>query len=174
MATTKDKKILVVDDEQDVRSYLTAALKDAGFQVSTASDGFEALEAVKKDLPDLISLDIVMPKHSGIKFYHDMQKEKALSKVPILIVTGHARDDLGKVDFDTMTMQGPGVYLEKPVKPDKYISSVCQMLNIDVPKNYNISNADDPDLLRNELAMGLRDADPEALKKALEALNKNK
>lgn len=171
MPTTKDKKILVVDDEQDVRNYLTTALQDAGFQVSTASDGFEALDAVKNNKPDLISLDLVMPKHSGVKFYHDLQKDKENAKIPVLIVTGHARDDLGKVDFDTMTMQGPGVYLEKPVKSNKYITTVCKMLEIDPPKDYT-ADSDDPDVLRNELAMNLKDADPEALKKALEALKK--
>lgn len=55
------KYVLVVDDESDVRSYLRSALEDAGFLVQTASDGLEALEAIRHDAPDLISLDLVMP-----------------------------------------------------------------------------------------------------------------
>ena len=61
----KEKRVLIVDDENDIRRFLTMALEDAGFQVDTASDGFEALEKVKESIPDLISLDLVMPKRSG-------------------------------------------------------------------------------------------------------------
>jgi len=77
-----NKKILVVDDELDIRNYLSQALIDVGFIVSTASDGFEALEALKSELPDLISLDLVMPKHSGLKFYRDVLKNKQWEKIP--------------------------------------------------------------------------------------------
>ena len=49
-----------------------------------------------------------MPSHSGAKFYRDLKKDKKLSKIPVLIVTGHARDELGKADFNEMTMSGPG------------------------------------------------------------------
>jgi CheY-like chemotaxis protein len=169
------KKVLVVDDEADVRNYLSSALKEYGFNVSIACDGFEALAAVQKEIPDLISLDLVMPKHSGVKFFRDLQKNKDWAKIPVLIVTGHARDDLGKVDFDTMMMQGPGVYLEKPVKPENYIEKVCHLLNIEPPEEIKNTrkpiNADD---LRNKLAETLAGADAETLKKALEMLDKNK
>ncbi|ROL61380.1 response regulator [Bacteroidetes/Chlorobi group bacterium ChocPot_Mid] len=168
-----EKKVLVVDDEADVRNYLSSALKEYGFNVETASDGFEALESIKKEIPDLISLDLVMPKHSGIKFYRDLQKNKEWAKIPVLIVTGHARDDLGKVDFDTMMMQGPGVYLEKPVKPENYIETVCQLLNIEIPDELkNREKSIDTDELRSKLAQTLAGADADTLKKALELLDK--
>ena len=169
MATTNEKKILVVDDEEDVRNYLKTALKDAGFNVIIAKDGFEAYELTEKELPDLVSLDLVMPKHSGVKFYHDIKKNRELSKIPILIVTGHARDDLGKADFDTLTIQGPGVYLEKPISPNKYVSTICDMLNIETPSEFKVKE-DDPTELKNELFNSLANAD--ALKKALEAIKK--
>ena len=171
MVNKLNKKVLVVDDEEDVRNYLNAALEDAGFDVQTAVDGYDAMEKVKKDKPDMISLDLIMPKHSGSKFYFELQKDNELKKIPVLIVTGHARDELGKVDFNTMTMQGPGVYLEKPVNPKKYVATVSKLLNIDIPKGFEVDESD-PDLLRNKLASSLRDADPESLKRALDALNK--
>ena len=62
MTTVEPRRILVVDDEQDIRDFLKAALEDAGFQVQTASDGLEALEVVRNNPPDLISLDLVMPR----------------------------------------------------------------------------------------------------------------
>ena len=128
MSNESPKRVLVVDDEADVREYLKTALEDAGFAVQTASDGLEALAAVLAAPPDLISLDLVMPRHSGAKFYHDLQKDKKLAKIPVLIVTGHARDEVGRADFEAMTMSGPGIYLEKPVRPASYVSAVRQLL----------------------------------------------
>ena len=169
MTTVINKKILVIDDEEDVRNYLETALIDAGFEVISASDGFEGLEKVRAEKPDLVSLDLVMPQHSGVKFHFEMKKNSELRKIPILIVTGHARDDLGKSDFDSLTMQGPGVYIEKPVSPKKYVTSVCQLLNIEVPKEFQLGK-EDPEEMRNELFSSLANADPALLKKALDAL----
>ncbi len=171
MVATDQKFILVVDDEEDVRNYLSAALEDAGFRVKTAVDGSDAMEKIKQEKPDLISLDLVMPKHSGAKFYHELQKERQYSKIPVLIVTGHARDDLGKADFESMTMSGSGVYLEKPVKPQSYVNAVSRLLGIEPPEVNADSGAEQ---LRGELSKSLADADPEALQRALDALKKSK
>lgn len=171
MIGDKQKYVLVVDDEPDVRSYLRSALEDAGFAVHTASDGMEALELIKHDPPDLISLDLVMPRHSGAKLYRELQKDKKLSKIPVLIVTGHARDDLGKTDFEEMTMSGPGIYLEKPVHPDTYVSAVSKLLGIEMPKLPDeIKNED----LRRSLDQALSGAGREALQRALDALKSKK
>lgn len=172
MKNSYNKTVLVVDDEADVRNYLKSALENYGFNVLTASDGFEALELLKTIVPDLISLDLVMPRHSGIKFYHDIQKNKKLSKIPILIVTGHAHDELGKVDFDELMMHGPGVYLEKPVKPETYIEKVCQMLNIDVPEDIKNKKEENEEEIRKKLLETLAKADTETLKKAFESIKK--
>jgi CheY-like chemotaxis protein len=168
MKEEKRKRILVVDDESDVREYLKAALEDDGFLVETAGDGLEALESVRREPPDLVSLDLVMPRHSGAKFYHDLQKDKHLAKIPVLIVTGHARDDLGKTDFAEMTMSGPGVYLEKPVRPASYVAAVRKVLGMEAAS----SPEPRPDELRRELAEALSGADRETLARALDALKK--
>jgi DNA-binding response OmpR family regulator len=164
------KRILVVDDEADVRNFLKAALKEAGVEVITAEDGFLALEEVKKQLPDLISLDLVMPKKSGAKFYHELTKKKEWSKIPIIIVTGHARDDLGKADLKELTMSGPGVYLEKPVKPDNYIAAIKSILKMDttVEEKKNAELVE----LQSKLKNMIDDADPETLKKIKDMINK--
>ena len=174
MKDLKDVKVLVVDDEQDVRDYLSTALEDAGFQVRTASNGKEALEEVEKDKPDAISLDLVMPQHSGMQFYRNLQKNKEWKKIPILVVTGHAHDDWGRIDFETMTMQGPGVYLEKPVKPRQYVESICNILKIETPEHVKQWSDRDTDSLRSEIEKSMGEADPEQLQKALDALKKNK
>lgn len=173
MSTTQDKKrILVVDDEQDVRDYLTAILEDAGFDVTTAPDGAEALEKVREQPPDLISLDLVMPRKSGIKFLHELRRNREWSRIPFLIVTGHARDDLGRSDLaDIMAgkvMSGPGSYLEKPIQPANFIEAVQRQLKLeteDRPAEQNGAEA-----LRRELEQRLQGADKGQLKRLLSLL----
>ena len=168
----EDKKtILVVDDEEDVRRYLTTALTASGFNVITAEDGGQALEEVKKHKPDLISLDLVMPKKSGAKFHRELVKNKDWAKIPVLIVTGHARDDLGKADLKNLTMSGPGIYLEKPVKPDNYIAAIKKLLNMDSTEEE--SKLADKLKLQSELKNLIDDADPEMLEK-LKSMMKDK
>jgi DNA-binding response OmpR family regulator len=173
MAEQAPRTVLVVDDEEDVRNYLKAALLEAGFQVITAEDGFEALEEVSKKIPDLISLDLVMPRKSGVKFFHELSRKKEWSKIPIIIVTGHARDDLGKADLKELTMSGPGIYLEKPVKPDNYIAAIKKTLGMDTSaeETKKVEQLE----MQNELKDMIEDADPETLRQLKEMLSrKNK
>jgi CheY-like chemotaxis protein len=75
MAQASEKKILVVDDEPDVRNFLAACLEDAGFNVETAVDGIDALEKVEAFSPDLMTLDMVMPRMPGIKVIRELRKQ---------------------------------------------------------------------------------------------------
>ncbi len=168
MTDTDKKTVLVVDDEADVRNFLKAALIEAGFRVVMACDGFEALEQVKKEIPDLISLDLVMPKKSGAKFHRELVKNKEWSGIPIIIVTGHARDDTGRADLRELTMSGPGIYLEKPVKPDNYIAAVKQTLGMDTSAEEK--EAADQVELQSQLKNIIDSADPETLRKFRELL----
>jgi len=95
MTKPEDKTILVVDDEDDVRNYFAEVLLDAGFNVVTAADGEEALDKIKEQKPDFISLDLVMPKKSGIKFLYELRHNKLWANIPVVIVTAHAHDKLG-------------------------------------------------------------------------------
>ena len=172
MSKPEEKTILVVDDEADVRGYLEVALLEAGFNVKTASDGDEALETVKKQKPDLISLDLVMPRKSGVKFYRELTTNKEWAKIPIIIVTGHARDDLGKADLRELTMSGPGIYLEKPVKPDKYVAAIKNILGLDASAEEK-SIAEQINI-QNELKNLIDDSDPETLKKLADLIKAQK
>jgi CheY-like chemotaxis protein len=166
------KTVLVVDDEEDVVTYLSSALKSAGFNVVTARDGFEAIEQVKKNEPDLISLDLVMPKRSGAKFYRELVKNKKWARIPVLIVTGHARDDLGKADLKSLVMSGPGIYLEKPVKPENYIASVKQLLGMDIGREEKeIAGKVE---LQSKLKTLIDDADADTLAKIMDMLKKER
>jgi CheY-like chemotaxis protein len=67
------KKVLIVDDEPDIVSYLEMILQDNGFETDTAGNGNEALEKVRKNRPDLVTLDISMPEASGTRFYKELR-----------------------------------------------------------------------------------------------------
>jgi CheY-like chemotaxis protein len=171
MEKAEDKTILVVDDEPNVREYLRTVLEDAQFNVVTAADGQEALEVIRREKPDFISLDLIMPRKSGHKLLYELKKDKDLSRIPVLIVTAHAHDEMGKDSLEDIlkdsVMSGPGTYLEKPIKPLSYVRSIQRALGIEESKE-----AEDKLSLKEELQKELQGADPDALRKALEALKK--
>ncbi len=172
MTESVRKKILVVDDEADVRNFLQAALVEAGFDVTLAEDGDIALTKIKEELPDLVSLDLVMPRKSGAKLYRELSKHKEWSKIPIIIVTGHARDELGKSDLKELTMSGPGIYLEKPVKPNNYIAAIKSVLKMETTEE----EQETAKLvgIQNDLKNFIDNADPDTLKKLKELISQNK
>jgi CheY-like chemotaxis protein len=163
MAKASDFLVLVVDDEDDIRAYLSTALEDAGFKVVTASSGREALECVKRARPDFISLDLVMPGGSGIGFLHELRRHKEWSSIPVIVVTGHAQDDLGRADLtkalEGSLLVGPKTYMEKPVTPRSYVTAVCTTLGIEPPAPATPSEAE----LRAQAAKLLQDAPTEKL-----------
>jgi CheY-like chemotaxis protein len=171
MGQAQDKTVLVVDDEPNVREYLAQILRDAGFQVQTAADGVQALEMIRSRPPDFISLDLVMPRKSGHKLLYELRKDRQLSGIPVLIVTAHAQDELGKGDLedivDSRVITGPGVYLEKPVKPLDYVRCVQRALGIEEARL-----DEDRISLQEELQRHLPEAEPHALRRALEALKR--
>ncbi len=169
MKQPKDFTVLVVEDEPDVRLFLETALDDAGFNVIGAADGEEALNIIKEKRPDFISLDLILPRRTGPKLIHELNRDKELSKIPILIVTAHAKTDLGEHALEELlesgTMSGPGAYLEKPVKASTYVRSIQKALGIE-ETTFPESKVG----LKEELHDALQGASSEALQKALKAL----
>jgi len=171
MTEARDKTVLVVDDEPNVRDYLAQILRDAGFTVLTAGDGVEALALIREHRPDFISLDLVMPRMSGHKLLYELRKDRELSRIPVVIVTAHGQDEMGHRDLDDImqnrVVQGPGVYLEKPVSARDYVRCVQRALGMEETQ---------PDGERSTLQEALREqitqAEPHALRRALAALRK--
>ena len=178
MSEPRDKKILVVDDEEDVSFFLTTALEDAGFRVETAACVDEALSKIKSSAPDCISLDMMMPGKSGIVLYHELHKNQEWRHIPVLFVTGHAKDEKIRKDLDAAqalaqsTLSGPACYLEKPVTAEKYVAAVAAAVKVSLPE----SRQEQPqeEALRQRVMERLKSADASALKEALELLEKNK
>lgn len=108
---------------------------DAGFEVVTADNGKHALEKIQECKPDLISLDLVMPRMRGITLLKCLQNNPHLSDIPFIIVTAHAHDDLGKEDFLKLKasniLAGSHSYIEKPIVPSEYVRKVKETLGMD-------------------------------------------
>ncbi len=114
------KKVLVVDDEADVRTFLSAALKKNGYQVHTASNGAEALKLAKEVEPDLVVLDLMMPRQTGTDFYRNLSKDKQLQHTPVIVVSGLAGRGLA--------VKKAAAVFDKPIDPDEFIEAVEKAL----------------------------------------------
>jgi CheY-like chemotaxis protein len=95
MEHASNKKILVVNDEPDVRNFLAACMRDVGYQVETAVDGVDALEKAEANSPDLMTLDMVMPRKSGIQVIRRLRKDERFKRLPVIVITAHAHDEFG-------------------------------------------------------------------------------
>ncbi len=121
------KKILIVENEEDPRVYLETLFKENGFETATATDGDEAMPVVKDFHPDLITLDIIMDRETGVKFYRALKKDEELSKIPVIIVSGVTRyKELFARDYATMPK--PFAFIEKPVDRDALLAKVKEAI----------------------------------------------
>jgi len=127
------KKILIVDDEPDIVSYLEMVLQDQGYETTTAGNGNEAMEAVKLDRPDLVTLDITMPEASGTRFYKEIRLDPELSTIPVIIVTavtGMGGDKYAYEKFisNRHLVPAPEAYFPKPIDREAFLQAVKELL----------------------------------------------
>ena len=125
-------KILVIDDEPDVRIYLGKIFKDQGCTVVDAPDAHQGMRAIEREKPDLITLDLVLPKRTGEKLYWDLRRDPQFSDLPVVVVSGYARIDSPKIDFHGFVAEKnippPDGFLEKPVDVEKLLETVTNLL----------------------------------------------
>jgi CheY-like chemotaxis protein len=118
------KKILVVDDQPDIVTYLEALLEDNGYVVATAFDGDEGIRKAKTFMPDLITLDVTMPGKSGVSVFHELRNTPELEKIPVFIVTG-------VIDFRQLmyqkTVEAPEGFMQKPINEDVFLMTVDRL-----------------------------------------------
>ena len=137
MALASEKTLLIVDDEPDVRNFLIACAEDAGFKVVGAVDGEDALAKVQSVNPDLMTLDMVMPKKSGYKVLKELRAMDKYAELPVIVITAHANDEFGSEDMKKMytTFSGPKApkqTMEKPITPPKLVKAIADILNVDL------------------------------------------
>jgi two-component system alkaline phosphatase synthesis response regulator PhoP len=131
-------KILLVDDEPDILEIIGYNLTSGGYQVYTASDGLEAIEVAKKELPSLIILDVMMPNMDGIEACEHLRQIPELSDTIITFLTARSEDYSQVAGFDA----GADDYIAKPIKPKVLLSKVKGLLrrtSIDKKQNDSLS-----------------------------------
>ena len=139
------KKILIVDDEADQRTFLSTVLEENGYASISAKDGVEGLELLRQEKPDLVLLDLMMPKKSGISMFQELRSDSNLSDIPVIVVTGVSevtgvdfknfmfkqplRDEKQFVETTGLTKYTiPDGYIEKPIDPDELIKTIKDVL----------------------------------------------
>jgi len=120
------KRILIVDDEEDILTYLSTLLEDHGFETIAAKNGEAALKQVQSSPPDLITLDISMPEKSGVNFYRVVKSHEDWKKIPIVIITGIS-EDFKKFIYTRKQVPPPEGFLSKPVNPQEILDLIGKL-----------------------------------------------
>jgi len=119
----EQKRILIIDDEEDIRTYLSTLLADQGFQTVVAKDGAEAMKILQQEVPDLITLDISMPEKSGVKFFREIKTDDRWKGIPVVIVTG-VSEDFRNFISSRHQIPPPEGFVSKPISPDEILDLV--------------------------------------------------
>jgi len=144
-------RILIVEDSDESIAYISEILEEHGYEYAVAQDGKAAIEAMRNNRPDLVLLDIMMPRKSGVAVFQHMKQDPKLEKVPVIIITGASEatgvemktgvekpkqtynDDLAREfgaqlreQLQSLTPEG---FLEKPVEPQQLVSKIQSLLS---------------------------------------------
>ncbi|MEJ2219243.1 MAG: response regulator [Desulfobacterales bacterium] len=127
------KKVLVVDDDPDVRLFSVTVLEENGYTPLEAEDGEVGLKMIKAEKPDLVILDVLMPRQSGVRLYRELKTAKALKDLKVIILSGIAkktflRSQKALTEFGGEEIPEPEIYLEKPVEPDELADVIKKVL----------------------------------------------
>ena len=139
----KQKKILLIDDEQDILEILSYNLEKEGYEVFTATNGNEGIEMAKQILPDLILLDVMMPEKDGIETCQDLRKIKELQKTLIVFLSARSEEFSQLAGFQA----GANDYIVKIIKPKVLISKVNALLQLTSQVSGSSKNIEIGDLI---------------------------
>lgn len=118
-------KLLVADDEPNIVISLEYLMKRAGYQVSVARDGQEALDLLRRERPRLVLLDVMMPKKSGHEVCQELRADEQIKDTLVLMLTAKGRD----TDVDKGLGVGADAYMTKPFSTKELVAKVAQMLD---------------------------------------------
>ncbi|MCL5878444.1 MAG: response regulator [Deltaproteobacteria bacterium] len=125
-------KILIIEDDPEFSYYLKIILEEAGFCTELASDGTAGFQLLKSLVPDLITLDLIMPNKTGIKFFTEIRKNSKYCSIPVIIITSYTNNTYPGIDFKkalySKALTPPDGYFEKPVESLRLISVIRNIL----------------------------------------------
>jgi len=110
------RKILIVDDEPDIVRFLETLFEDNGYQTCSAMDGREALDVLRSEKPDLITLDLMMPEETGTRFYRKLIQDKEFEDIPVIVVSALAGRHLA--------IRKPNAVFDKPIDREALLREV--------------------------------------------------
>ena len=119
-----NKKVLIADDEQNIVISLEFLMKREGFEVLVANDGDEAIQRIRAERPDLVLLDVMMPKKSGFEVCQEVKADPALAAVRILMLTAKGRD----TEVAKGLALGADAYMTKPFSTRELVDKVRSLL----------------------------------------------
>jgi DNA-binding response OmpR family regulator len=120
----KDKKILLIEDEPDILKTTVIFLESEGFQVITATDGLEGLSRARTQNPDMIILDIMLPKLDGYKICRMLKFDEKYKHIPIILFTGRAQESDRQMGKDVCG----DAYITKPFEPSILLEKIKELL----------------------------------------------
>ena len=135
MTDTKGQRtVLVIDDEPHVVTYLEMLLQDAGYKTISAENGKVGREKARKEMPDLICLDINMPEESGIRFYRNLKEDPVMARIPVLVITavtglGGQPGPLEKFISTRKHIPAPEGFFSKPIDREEFLAKVEEVLS---------------------------------------------
>ena len=145
------KQVLVVDDDRNTVKYLSVLLGEHGYETVSACDGAEGLEQIKRAKPDLVVLDVMMPKKSGFTLFKQLKKDPRYKDIPVLMLTGVSgvldemeshKEEATERPYDSLRealrkkiqemhqegLLAPEMFMDKPVDPDSFIAKVQELI----------------------------------------------
>jgi two-component system, OmpR family, phosphate regulon response regulator PhoB len=127
------KKILVVDDELDMRVFITTLLETNGYKPVVAEDGLQGLAVAKQHKPVLVIMDVMMPKESGIFLYRGLKTDPELTNIPVIVCSAlskktffHSQKVLD--EYEGNRLAEPNDYIEKPPEPEELLDAIKRVL----------------------------------------------
>jgi len=119
--------VLVVDDDEEIRTFLATLLTDEGAAVLEAADGEEALATADRARPDLITLDLSMPGRDGIETFCDLRENPATEEIPVCIITGYP--EYRTLIYDRPVAPPEG-FIDKPCDPEHVVRTIRRILGL--------------------------------------------
>jgi DNA-binding response OmpR family regulator len=119
------KKILAVDDEPSIRRLVEVNLQRAGYAITTAPDGQEALNQIARERPDMVLLDVMMPRMDGFELLRRLKADPTTANIPVLMLTAKAQD----ADVFRGLQSGADFYLTKPFNPKELLMWVQRVFS---------------------------------------------
>ena len=134
VSSQDERKVLVIDDESSIITYLTTLLEDHGYETCHTGDPRAALAMAREQRPDLITLDVMMPRQSGVALYQEFKLAPELREVPVVFVSAFSRSSgLGPASFrETVPderIPPPDAYIEKPVIVAEFLETVAALID---------------------------------------------